>query len=427
MIRILKQGEIPDAEILARTLPQTAVADTVAEILAAVRAEGDAALRCFCAQFDGGAPESLRVTEAEMEEGLAAMEPELRDVLERAAENIRAFHRRQVRNSFLVNETPGVLVGQKVLPIERVGLCVPGGAAPLASTVLMDAIPAKLAGCRMLVMVTPAEADSKISPAVLTAAHIAGVDQIFKLGGAQAIAALAYGTESVPRVDKIVGPGGAFVSEAKRQVYGQVSIDMIAGPSEILVVADVGSDARCVAADLLSQAEHDRMASAVLVTDSPALAKAVQREIETQLAALPRQDIARESIEKNGKIILTADIPAAIQIANALAPEHLELCVDAPFDYLDAVKNAGSVFLGRSCPEALGDYFAGVNHTLPTSGTARFSSPLSVDDFVHKMQFTYYTEDALRAVSADVAAFARAEKLDGHARSVLVRTEEGTR
>ncbi|MCD7767402.1 MAG: histidinol dehydrogenase, partial [Oscillospiraceae bacterium] len=339
----------------------------------------------------------------------------------------RAFHRRQVRNRFLVNETPGVLVGQKVLPIERVGLCVPGGAAPLASTVLMDAIPAKLAGCRMLVMVTPAGADGKISPAVLTAAHIAGVDQIFKLGGAQAIAALAYGTESVPRVDKIVGPGGAFVSEAKRQVYGQVSIDMIAGPSEILVVADAGSDACCVAADLLSQAEHDRMASAVLVTDSPALAKAVQREIETQLAALPRQDIARESIEKNGKIILTADIPAAIQIANALAPEHLELCVDAPFDYLDAVKNAGSVFLGRSCPEALGDYFAGVNHTLPTSGTARFSSPLSVDDFVHKMQFTYYTEDALRAVSADVAAFARAEKLDGHARSVLVRTEEGTR
>ncbi|MCD7852569.1 MAG: histidinol dehydrogenase [Oscillospiraceae bacterium] len=427
MIRILKQGEIPDAEILARTLPQTAVADTVAEILAAVRAEGDVALRRFCAQFDGGAPESLRVTEAEMEEGLAAVEPELRDVLERAAENIRAFHRRQVRNSFLVNETPGVLVGQKVLPIERVGLCVPGGAAPLASTVLMDAIPAKLAGCRMLVMVTPAGADGKISPAVLTAAHIAGVDQIFKLGGAQAIAALAYGTESVPRVDKIVGPGGAFVSEAKRQVYGQVSIDMIAGPSEILVVADAGSDARCVAADLLSQAEHDRMASAVLVTDSPALAKAVQREIETQLAALPRQDIACESIEKNGKIILTADIPAAIQIANALAPEHLELCVDAPFDYLDAVKNAGSVFLGRSCPEALGDYFAGVNHTLPTSGTARFSSPLSVDDFVHKMQFTYYTEDALRAVSADVAAFARAEKLDGHARSVLVRTEEGTR
>ncbi|MCD8240629.1 MAG: histidinol dehydrogenase, partial [Oscillospiraceae bacterium] len=248
MIRILKQGEIPDAEILARTLPQTAVADTVAEILAAVRAEGDAALRRFCAQFDGGAPESLRVTEAEMEEGLAAVEPELRDVLERAAENIRAFHRRQVRNSFLVNETPGVLAGQKVLPIERVGLCVPGGAAPLASTVLMDAIPAKLAGCRMLVVVTPAGADGKISPAVLTAAHIAGVDQIFKLGGAQAIAALAYGTESVPRVDKIVGPGGAFVSEAKRQVYGQVSIDMIAGPSEILVVADAGSDARCVAA-----------------------------------------------------------------------------------------------------------------------------------------------------------------------------------
>ncbi|MCD8001985.1 MAG: histidinol dehydrogenase [Oscillospiraceae bacterium] len=418
---------MPDAEILARTLPQMAVADTVAEILAAVRAEGDAALHRFCAQFDGGAPESLRVTEAEMEEGLAAVEPELRNVLERAAENIRAFHRRQVRNSFLVNETPGVLVGQKVLPIERVGLCVPGGAAPLASTVLMDAIPAKLAGCRMLVMVTPAGADGRISPAVLTAAHIAGVDQIFKLGGAQAIAALAYGTESVPRVDKIVGPGGAFVSEAKRQVYGQVSIDMIAGPSEILVVADAGSDARCVAADLLSQAEHDRMASAVLVTDSPALAKAVQREIETQLAALPRQDIARESIEKNGKIILTADIPAAIQIANALAPEHLELCVNAPFDYLDAVKNAGSVFLGRSCPEALGDYFAGVNHTLPTSGTVRFSSPLSVDDFVHKMQFTYYTEDALRAVSADVAAFARAEKLDGHARSVLVRTEEGTR
>ena len=425
MIKILNYGEIPMAEILDRTIPQTTVADAVAEIVARVRSEGDAALLDYEARFDGARLTSLRVTAAEIDEAVAAVDPAFLRVLERTAANIRAFHEKQLRNSFIVNETGGVVLGQKVLPIERVGLTVPGGAAPLSSTVLMDAIPAKIAGCKELVMVTPAGPDGKVSPAILAAARVAGVDEIFKLGGAQAIAALAFGTESVPRVDKIVGPGGAFVSEAKKQVFalGLVGIDMIAGPSEILVVADGKSDPRSVAADLLSQAEHDKMASAVLVTDSAALAERVQAELEAQLLILPRQEIARTSIERNGKIIVTPDLAAAIEVANALAPEHLELCVENPFDWLDRVKNAGSIFLGRSTPEALGDYFAGANHTLPTSGTARFSSPLSVDDFVKKSQFIYYTKDALSAVAEDIALFAREEKLEGHARSALARGE----
>lgn len=425
MIKILNYGEVPLEQILERTVPQTAVADAVAEIIARVRQEGDAALLEYEARFDGAtlAETELQATPQELDEALAAVTPEFLDVLERAAANIRAFHEKQIRNSFVLNEREGVVLGQKVLPIERVGLTVPGGAAPLSSTVLMDAIPAVLAGCKELVMVTPAGPDGKVSPAILAAAKVAGVNKIFKLGGAQAIAALAFGTERVPKVDKIVGPGGAFVSEAKKQVFAQgvVSIDMIAGPSEILVVADGGSDPRHVAADLLSQAEHDKMASAVLVTDSPLLAERVQAELETQLAALPREEIARASVEANGKIIVTPDIETAIDIANALAPEHLELCVDSPFDWLDRVKNAGSVFLGRNTPEALGDYFAGANHTLPTSGTARFSSPLSVDDFVKKTQFIYYTKDALSAVAEDIALFAREEKLEGHARSALAR------
>ena len=270
-------------------------------------------------------------------------------------------------------------------------------------------------------MVTPAGPDGKIDPSILAAARVAGVDRVFKLGGAQGIAALAYGTESVPRVDKIVGPGGAFVSEAKRQVFGVVSIDMVAGPSEILVVADGRGDPRHIAADLLSQAEHDKMAAAVLATDSMALAERVRREIEAQLSALPREEIARASIENNGKIIVTPDIATAVEIANAIAPEHLELCLDEPFAWLDRVRNAGSVFLGKNCPEAVGDYFAGLNHTLPTSGTARFSSPLSVDDFVKKTQFAYFSPEALAGAAADIARLARTEGLEGHARSVLIR------
>jgi len=311
-----------------------------------------------------------------------------------------------------------------VIPIEKVGLYVPGGTAAYPSTVLMDSIPAKIAGCREICIVTPPNKEGKVNPVILAAAKIAGVDRIFKVGGAQAVAALAYGTETVPKVDKIVGPGNAFVAEAKRQVFGVVAIDMIAGPSEILVVADGKSNAKFVAADLLSQAEHDKNASAVLVTDSMELANAVSCELEKQIPLLPREEIARASIDNNGKIIVADSLSVVIDIANAIAPEHLELCVDNPFDYLDGIQHAGSIFMGRYCPEALGDYFAGPNHTLPTGGTARFSNPLSVDDFVKKTQYSYYTEDALRAVAEDVAFFAHKEGLDAHARSATVRFED---
>lgn len=424
MIRILSCREVARSEIFARSAPKTDVAGTVSEIIRNVRERGDAALFEYCEKFDGAQLASLAVTENEIKEALDSADPEFLDVLRRAAENITAFHSRQVRNSFILNEKCGVVVGQKIIPVDRAGLYVPGGTAAYPSTVLMDAIPARIAGCREVVIVTPPGRDGKVNPAILAAAAVAGVDRIFKVGGAQAIAALAYGTESIPRVDKIVGPGNAFVAEAKRQVYGTVSIDMIAGPSEILIVADSGSNPRHLAADMLSQAEHDRMASAVLVTDSAALAAQVADEIERQIPLLERADIARASIDANGKIIVADSIRDAIDISNEIAPEHLELCVDSPFDYLDLVRHAGSVFLGRNCPEALGDYFAGPNHTLPTGGTARFSSPLSVDDFVKKMQYTYYSRDALEDVASDVALFARKEGLTAHARSALVRTED---
>lgn len=424
MIRILSCREVARSEIFARSAPKTDVAGTVSEIIRNVRERGDAALFEYCEKFDGAQLASLAVTENEIKEALDSAAPEFLDVLRRAAENITAFHSRQVRNSFILNEKCGVVVGQKIIPVDRAGLYVPGGTAAYPSTVLMDAIPARIAGCREVVIVTPPGRDGKVNPAILAAAAVAGVDRIFKVGGAQAIAALAYGTESIPRVDKIVGPGNAFVAEAKRQVYGTVSIDMIAGPSEILIVADSGSNPRHLAADMLSQAEHDRMASAVLVTDSAALAAQVADEVERQIPLLERADIARASIDANGKIIVADSIRDAIDISNEIAPEHLELCVDSPFDYLDLVRHAGSVFLGRNCPEALGDYFAGPNHTLPTGGTARFSSPLSVDDFVKKMQYTYYSRDALEDVASDVALFARKEGLTAHARSALVRTED---
>ena len=377
MITIFKYGEVDTAAIVAPTVPTVNVADTVAAILQNVRENGDAALKDYTARFDGAVLDTLAVSAEEIDEAIAAVSPRFLEILEKAAANIRRFHERQVRNSFILNEQNGVVIGQKILPVDRAGLYVPGGTAAYPSTVLMDAIPAKIAGCREVVMVTPPGKDGKVNPVILAAAKIAGIDRIFKVGGAQAVAALAFGTESVPKVDKIVGPGNAYVAEAKRQVYGLVSIDMIAGPSEILIVADGKTDPRSAAADLLSQAEHDKMASAVLVTDSADLAAAVQAELEKQIPALSRADIARASIDDNGKIIITPDIETAIDIANAIAPEHLELCVDNPFDYLDRVRHAGSVFMGRHCPEALGDYFAGPNHTLPTSGTARFSSPLS--------------------------------------------------
>ena len=424
MLKILKCGAVKPEEIFARSVPPVNVEGIVGDIIRTVRQDGDAALRMYTEKFDKARLASLQVTEAEIAEALSLVEPDFLRILQRAAGNIRAFHERQKRNSFILSETPGIVMGQRIIPVDRAGLYVPGGTAAYPSTVLMDAIPAKIAGVKEVVMVTPPNAEGKINPAILAAASVAGIDKIFKVGGAQAIAALAYGTESVPRVDKIVGPGNAFVAEAKKQVFGQVSIDMIAGASEILIVADGRSDPKELAADLLSQAEHDKLASAVLVTDSEALAEAVSAEVERQLALLPRQEIARASIDTNGKIIVTKTLAEAVEIANEIAPEHLEICVDNPFDYLPAIRHAGSVFLGRNCPEALGDYLAGPNHTLPTGGTARFSSPLSVDDFVKKMQYTYFTREALAGAAQDVACFAEKEGLHAHARSALIRTEE---
>ncbi len=424
MIKIMKYGEVSNSEIFARSVPETDVAGTVAEIIESVRKNGDAALFAYCEKFDKAKLSSLVVSKEEIDEALSLVEPEFLEILKKAAQNIRKFHSHQVRNSFIINDEEGIVTGQKVIPLDKVGLYVPGGTAAYPSTVLMDAIPAKIAGCPEVVMVTPPTKEGKVNPAILAAAHVAGIDRIFKVGGAQAVAALAYGTESIPKVDKIVGPGNAFVAEAKKQVFGIVSIDMIAGPSEILIVADEKSNPAYVAADLLSQAEHDKMASAVLVTDSGELAENVSAELEKQIPLLERCEIARESIDVNGKIIVADTLDAAIEIANEIAPEHLELCVDNPFDKLDSIRHAGSIFMGRNCPEALGDYFAGPNHTLPTSGTAKFSSPLSVDDFVKKTQYTYYTRNALRKVAFDVAAFAKKEGLTAHAKSAVIRVED---
>lgn len=426
MIRILDCNSVDRAEIFQRgNLSDTrAVEEAVAAILADVRTRGDAAVLEYTARFDGAQLSALAVTEAEIEEAYASCEPFFLESLERAAENIRTFHSRQVHNNFVITGADGTVLGQRVLPIERVGLYVPGGTASYPSSVLMNAIPAKIAGVSRIVLVTPPGRDGKINPAVLAAARIAGVTDIYKMGGAQAVAALAYGTQSVPKVDKIVGPGNIYVSVAKRMVYGMVDIDMIAGPSEILVLADATANPAYVAADLLSQAEHDRLASAVLVCDSMELAKRVQAEVERQLTLLPREEIARASIEANGKIIVAADLAEGIDIANEIAPEHLEICVDEPFRYLDSIKNAGSVFLGKHAPEALGDYLAGPNHTLPTLGTARFSSPLSVDEFVKRSSFLYYTKDALANVRDNIVEIAQHEKLDAHAKSVSIRFEE---
>ena len=423
MIKIMKYGQVSNDEVFARVVPAVNVEKIVSDIIADVKTNGDKAVLAYNARFDGCLLDTLLVSRQEIEEAFAAVEPEFLAILEQAAENIRMFHSRQVRNSFVIAEKPGIVLGQKVTPIEKVGVYVPGGTASYPSTVLMDTIPAKIAGCPLIVMVTPPGKDGKISPVILAAAKIAGVDKIFKVGGAQAVAALAYGTESVPKVDKIVGPGNAFVAEAKKQVFGMVSIDMIAGPSEILIVADGKSNPVHVAADLLSQAEHDKLASAVLVTDSEALAQQVSEELERQIPQLPRAEIARASIDNNGKIIVADNLMQGIEISNEIAPEHLELMVDDPFAYLDSIKNAGSIFMGRNCPEALGDYFAGPNHTLPTSGTARFSSPLSVDDFVKKSQFTYYTADALNAVADSIQYFANKEGLQAHGKSAVIRKE----
>ena len=424
MIKILKYSEVTSDDIFARIDSGINVEEIVADIIYNVRKNGDKALFEYCEKFDRAKLDNLLVSKEEIEEAVALVEHEFLEIIKKAANNIRKFHEKQVRNSFIINDENGIVIGQKIIPVDRAGLYVPGGTAAYPSTVLMDSIPAKIAGCKEVVMVTPPSADGKVNPVILAAAFVAGVDKIFKVGGAQAIAALAYGTESVPKVDKIVGPGNAFVAEAKKQVFGQVSIDMIAGPSEILIVADGKTNPKYAAADLLSQAEHDKMASAVLVTDSMELALQVQKELEVQIPMLERAEIARTSIDNNGKIIVADNLMDAIEISNEIAPEHLELCVDNPFDYLDSIRHAGSIFMGRNCPEALGDYFAGPNHTLPTSGTAKFSSPLSVDDFIKKTQYTYYTKEALSKVANDVAFFAKKEGLTAHAKSATIRMEE---
>ncbi len=424
MIKILKYGEVSNSEIFARVVPEVDVTAIVSDIIENVKANGDKALYEYCEKFDKARLTSLEVSADELNDAMEQIEPEFVEVLKKAAANIRKFHEKQVRHGFIINDEDGIVMGQKVIPVDSAGLYVPGGTAAYPSTVLMNAIPAKLAGCRQVVITTPPGEDGKITPAILAAANIAGVDKIFKVGGAQAIAALAFGTETVPKADKIVGPGNAFVAEAKRQVFGQVSIDMIAGPSEILVVADEKSNPAHVAADLLSQAEHDKLASAVLVTNSEKLAKEVSDELERQIPLLERCGIARASIDNNGKIIIAEDLKKVIEIANEIAPEHLELMVDNPFDYLAEIRHAGSIFMGRSCPEALGDYFSGANHTLPTGGTAKFSSPLSVDDFVKKTQYTYYTEDAFSRVAYDIDRFAKKEGLTAHAKSATIRFED---
>ena len=396
----------------------------VDEIIANVRQNGDLALKEYAAKFDKAKLNSVLVSEEEIAEAFAACDAEFIEILKQARDNIEAFHKHQVRSSFIVSEEDGRVMGQRIIPLKRVGLYVPGGTAAYPSSVLMDAVPPKLAGVKEIVMATPPKKDGRVTPAILCAAKIAGVTKIVKAGGAQAIAALAYGTESVPNVDKIVGPGNVFVATAKRRVYGIVDIDMIAGPSEILVLADGKSNPAFVAADLLSQAEHDKLSSAILVTDSEELAKQVQAEVEKQVKLLPREEIARASIDNNGKIIVANSLDQGIEIANLIAPEHLEICVDEPFAYLPRIESAGSVFLGRNVPEALGDYWAGPNHTLPTSGTARFSSPLSVADFVKKSQFLYYSTDALKAAKDNIVSFAKREGLNGHANSVAIRFGE---
>ncbi|NLT40783.1 MAG: histidinol dehydrogenase [Clostridiales bacterium] len=424
MIRILEFQSNKET-IMNRTLGISGVEETVAAIIEDVKNNGDSALFRYCEKFDKARLDSLEVTQDEIDAAESCVDLGIIETMRSAAENIEAYHRKQVRTNFIVNERNGVVLGQKITPIEKVGLYIPGGTAAYPSTVLMNCIPAKIAGCKEIFIATPASGGT-VNPLILAAAGLMGIRRIFKIGGAQAAAAMAFGTASVPKADKIFGPGNAYFTEAKRQLFGVVGIDIIAGPSEILIIADAASNPAHIAADMLSQAEHDVNARAILVTDSVSLARSVRQELENQIPLLPRSEIARASVDGCGMIVLTPSIRAALEIANEIAPEHLELCLDNPFDYLDSVRNAGSVFLGRYCPEVLGDYYAGPNHTLPTSGSARYSSPLSVDDFVKKTQFTYYTRDALCEAKDAVTRFAGIEGLHAHARSVSIRFEEGS-
>ena len=420
MIKIEKYDKKRGANVFIRRMnADPRVTASVAAIVEDVKERGDEAVREYSLKFDGWAGE-MPVSESEWAEGAAKCDAFLLQVMKEAAQNIADFHRRQIPQGFEVEKENGVILGQKVTPLERVGIYVPGGTAAYPSTVLMNAVPASVAGVKEIIMVTPAK-EGRIKPEILAAAKIAGVTKIFKVGGAQAIAALAYGTQTIPAVDKITGPGNIYVATAKKLVYGQVDIDMIAGPSEILVIADESADAERAAADMLSQAEHDVLASAVMVTTSARLAELVAAEIERQLADLPRREIAQRSIEDNGRVIVTESLDDAVEIANALAPEHLEVYTSDPFALLPRLVNAGSIFLGGYTPEPVGDYFAGPNHTLPTSGTARFSSPLSGADFVKRSSYIHYTKEALKEAGEKIAAFAESEGLQAHANAVRIR------
>lgn len=426
MIRKIKADGIQEVEFLAKLGERSRntnkdVTETVSEIINNVMMNGDKAVREYTVKFDGKAPDAFEVPKEELTALTADCDPEFIATLKKAADNIRNFHERQKQQSWLTTKDNGVIMGQRIRGLKRVGLYVPGGTAAYPSSVLMNAIPAKIAGVSELIMVTPPGKDGKPNPDIMAAAAIAGVDRVFLMGGAQAVAALAYGTESVPKVDKIVGPGNIFVATAKKLLYGTVDIDMIAGPSEILVLADESANPKFLAADLMSQAEHDKLASAILITTSDKLAEDTTKEIYRQVEELSRKDIIEYSLDNYGVIIVCDTMERAIELANELAPEHLEVCCENPMEYVGKLDNAGSVFLGNYSPEPLGDYFAGPNHVLPTSGTARFFSPLSVDTFVKKSSFIYYTEDALQNDSDDIIRFANTEGLTAHANSIIVR------
>lgn len=426
MIQYVKQGGDFGRAFIEQLKERSAnsgkkVDEAVAEIVETVRKNGDAAVRAYTERFDGSVPEKMVIDQADMQELVKDCDPAFVEALKKAAENIRDFHARQKQQSWMNTEANGVMMGQRVRGLAKVGLYVPGGTAAYPSSVLMNAIPAKIAGVGELVMVTPPGKDGKPNPDILAAALVAGVDRVFLMGGAQAVAALAFGTETVPKVDKIVGPGNIYVATAKRQLYGTVDIDMIAGPSEILIIADETANPEFLAADLMSQAEHDVLASSILLTTSEKIAEETIAALYRQIETLSRKDIINQSLDNFGAVMLCDTMEEAVEFANELAPEHLEVCAANPMEFIGKLDNAGSVFLGNWSPEPLGDYFAGPNHVLPTSGTARFFSPLSVDSFVKKSSFIYYTQEALLQSKDDIIKLAETEGLTAHANSIRVR------
>ena len=426
MIKTYKSNQVNEQMLRAKqeALSNPQIEAAVAEILRTVADEGDSALKKYTEKFDRAKLAELKVSEAEIDRAMETIDEDFLAILKQAAKNIEEYHQYQKRKNLLIDKTNGIVLGQRFTSLEKVGIYVPGGTAAYPSTVLMNAMPAKIAGCKQIVMVTPPQEDGSIAIEILAAARLAGVTDIYKLGGAQAIAALAFGTETVPRVDKIVGPGNIYVATAKKQVFGKVDIDMIAGPSEILIVADDTADPSFIAADMLSQAEHDALASAMLICISDKMADKVKKQLSDQLEQLPRKDMAAKSLADYGAIIIADDLTEAVELVNAIAPEHLELAVEDFYDLLPAIRNAGCIFLGQYSPEPLGDYWAGPNHVLPTMGSARFFGPLSVDDFIKRTSIIYYPKEELVKVADQVATFAKREGLDAHARSMLIRTEE---